>query len=132
MPQRVSKKETSSTRPLLALLAFSTFATAQTEMYTPYKNIGMWSADTLYVGASFIRLNALPIRVSLKVKLSLLITALVFTWAMATTGFGATILSKAGGGWKFGPPPARPEISSEYLWSSAVPARPTEARKGSV
>ena len=62
----------------------------------------------------------------------LLITALVFTWAMATTGFGATILSKAGGGWKFGPPPARPEISSEYLWSSAVPARPTEARKGSV
>ena len=62
----------------------------------------------------------------------LLITALVFTWAMATTGFGATILSKAGGGWKFGPPPARPEISSEYLWSSAVPARPTEARKGSA
>jgi len=62
----------------------------------------------------------------------LLVTALVFTWAMATTGFGATILSKAGGGWKFGPPPARPEISSEYLWSSAVPARPTEARKGSA
>ena len=60
----------------------------------------------------------------------LLITALVFTWAMATTGFGATILSKAGGGWKFGAPTSRPEISSEHLWTSPVPVRPTEARRG--
>ena len=60
----------------------------------------------------------------------LLITALVFTWAMATTGFGATLLSKAGGGWKFGAPTSRPEISSEHLWTSPVPVRPTEARRG--
>jgi hypothetical protein len=60
----------------------------------------------------------------------LLVTALVFTWAMATTGFGATILSKAGGGWKFGAPTSRPEISSEHLWTSPVPVRPTEARRG--
>jgi hypothetical protein len=62
----------------------------------------------------------------------LLVTALVFTWAMATTGFGATILSKAGGGWKLGAQARRPELSNEYLWTSAVPARQTEARKGNV
>jgi hypothetical protein len=60
----------------------------------------------------------------------LLVTALVFTWAMATTGFGATILSKAGGGWKLGAQARHPEISNEYLWTSTVPARQTEARRG--
>lgn len=58
----------------------------------------------------------------------LLMTALVFTWAMVTTGFGATILSKAGTGWAFTSRSPRPEISSDYLWTSPVPARPTAAR----
>lgn len=53
-------------RSLLALLALSSLAPAQTEIYKPYKNIAMWSADTLYVGASFIRLGGAPIMVSLK------------------------------------------------------------------
>jgi hypothetical protein len=61
----------------------------------------------------------------------LLVTALVFTWAMATTGFGAAILSRAGGGWKLGAQASRPELSNEYLWTSTVPTRQTEARKGS-
>jgi hypothetical protein len=60
----------------------------------------------------------------------LLVTALVFTWAMATTGFGATILSKAGGGWKLGAQARHPELSNEYLWTSTVPARQTEPRRG--
>jgi hypothetical protein len=59
----------------------------------------------------------------------LLVTALVFTWAMATTGFGATLLSKAGGGWKLGAQARHPEISNEYLWTSTVPARQTGARR---
>ncbi len=59
----------------------------------------------------------------------LLITALVFTWAMVTTGFGATILSKAGTGWAFASRSPRPELSSDYLWTSPVPARPTAARR---
>jgi hypothetical protein len=35
-------------------LAFPALLFAQTEIYVPYKNVGMWTADTLYVGASFI------------------------------------------------------------------------------
>src|SRR3990172_8613376 len=90
--------------------------------YMVYGLVGL-----LMVWAPGVLMRSIPVAGDI-----LLITALVFTWAMATTGFGATLLSKAGGGWKFGAPPARPEISSEYLWSSAVPARPTEARKGSA
>jgi hypothetical protein len=59
----------------------------------------------------------------------LMITALVFTWAMATTGFGAVILSKAGAGSWALRRPAPPELSNEYLWST-TPARATEARRG--
>jgi hypothetical protein len=35
-------------------LAIAAFASAQTEVYVPYKNKEFWTADTLYVGASFI------------------------------------------------------------------------------
>jgi hypothetical protein len=59
----------------------------------------------------------------------LAITALVFTWAMATTGFGAVILSKAGAGTWALRRPTPPELSSEYLWTT-TPARATEARRG--
>jgi hypothetical protein len=61
--------------------------------------------------------------------LILMITALVFTWAMATTGFGAVILSKGGAGTWALRRPTPPELSSEYLWST-TPARATEARRG--
>ena len=59
----------------------------------------------------------------------LMITALVFTWVMATTGFGAVILSKAGAGSWALRRPTPPELSSEYLWTT-TPARATEARRG--
>lgn len=35
-------------------LAFPALLAAQTEIYVPYKNKDLWTADTLYVGASFI------------------------------------------------------------------------------
>lgn len=35
-------------------LAFPALLVAQTEIYVPYKNQDLWTADTLYVGASFI------------------------------------------------------------------------------
>ena len=35
-------------------LAFPALVSAQTEIYKPYKNLGFWTSDTLYVGASFI------------------------------------------------------------------------------
>ena len=53
-------------RTLISILAISSIVPAQTEIYLPYKNVDMWSAETLYVGASFIRLNSSPIKVSLK------------------------------------------------------------------
>jgi hypothetical protein len=59
----------------------------------------------------------------------LMITALVFTWVMATTGFGAVILSKGGAGSWALRRPTPPELSSEYLWTT-TPARATEARRG--
>lgn len=93
-----------------------------TYRYLVYGLIGL-----LMIWAPVVLLHSIPVAGTI-----LFITALVFTWAMATTGFGATILSKAGGGWAFGPRAQRPEISSEYLWSSPVPARQTEVRKGSV
>lgn len=91
-----------------------------TYRYLVYGLIGL-----LLIWAPVVLLRSIPVAGTI-----LFITALVFTWVMATTGFGATILSKAGGGWRFAAPAGRPEISSEYLWTSPVPARPTEARRG--
>jgi hypothetical protein len=90
-----------------------------TYRYLIYGLIGL-----LLIWAPVVLLRSIPVAGEI-----LFITALVFTWAMATTGFGATILSKAGGGWKLGAPPQRTELSSEYLWTSPVPARQTEARR---
>ncbi len=91
-----------------------------TYRYLVYGLVGL-----LAIWAPVVLLRSVPVAGTI-----LLITALVFTWAMATTGFGATILSKAGTGWRFGSQAPRPEISNEYRWTSAVPARPTEARRG--
>lgn len=98
---------------------------AYTSGWTTYRYLVYGLIGLLMIWAPVVLMRSIPVAGEI-----LFITALVFTWAMATTGFGATILSKAGGGWKFGTPPARPEISSEYLWTSPVPARPTEARRG--
>ena len=38
----------------ICALAIPALITAQTEVYKPYKNLSLWTADTLYVGASFI------------------------------------------------------------------------------
>jgi hypothetical protein len=40
----------------LILLLLPVFPAAQTEIYKPYK-VGLWTADTLYVGASFLYLG---------------------------------------------------------------------------
>jgi hypothetical protein len=100
---------------------------AYTSGWSTYRYLVYGLVGLLMIWAPVVLLRSVPVAGPI-----LLITALVFTWAMATTGFGATILSKAGGGWKFGAPATPPEISSSYLWSSAVPARQTEVRKGSV
>lgn len=99
--------------------------TTYTSGWTTYRYLVYGLIGLLMIWAPVVLLRSIPVAGDI-----LFITALLFTWAMATTGFGATILSKAGGGWKFGAPPSRPEISSEYLWTSPVPARPTEARRG--
>lgn len=39
---------------------------AQLDRYIPTKNTGLWSADTLYIGASFTRTSLDPVTVSLK------------------------------------------------------------------
>ncbi|MEO6094631.1 MAG: hypothetical protein ABIW76_02780 [Fibrobacteria bacterium] len=39
---------------------------AQLERYIPTRNTGLWSADTLYIGASFTRTSLDPVTVSLK------------------------------------------------------------------
>ncbi len=91
-----------------------------TYRYMVYGLVGL-----LMIWAPVVLLRSIPVAGTI-----LFITALVFTWAMATTGFGATILSKAGGGWRFGAQAPRPELSNEYLWTSPVPARPTETGRG--
>ncbi|MBI2615744.1 MAG: hypothetical protein HYW52_08730 [Gemmatimonadetes bacterium] len=91
-----------------------------TYRYLVYGLVGL-----LMIWAPVVLLRSIPVAGTI-----LFITELVFTWAMATTGFGATILSKAGGGWAFGSPTSRPELSAEYLWSTPVPAQQAEARKG--
>lgn len=97
--------------------------------YTPgwmtYRTLVYGLVGLLAIWAPGVLLRSVPVAGDI-----LLVTALVFTWVMATTGFGAAILSKAGGGWKVGAQARHPEISSEYLWTSTVPARQTEARKG--
>lgn len=98
---------------------------AYTTGWATYRYMVYGLVGLLAIWAPGILMRSVPVAGDI-----LLVTALVFTWAMATTGFGAAILSKAGGGWKFGAQARPPEISNEYLWTSAVPARQTEPRKG--
>lgn len=51
---------------LLCVFLFAGWAVAQTEIYKPYKNATMWSAETLYVGAGFSYHGGGPITVSVK------------------------------------------------------------------
>lgn len=90
-----------------------------------YRTLVYGLVGLLAIWAPGVLLRSVPVAGDI-----LLVTALVFTWVMATTGFGAAILSRAGGNWKLGAQARHPEISSEYLWTSTVPARQTEARKG--
>lgn len=41
-------------------------ARAQTEIYKPYQNLWIWTAPTLYLGASFLKINPGPVLVSLR------------------------------------------------------------------
>lgn len=93
--------------------------------WATYRYLVYGLAGLLAIWAPGIVMRSVPVAGDI-----LLVTALVFTWVMATTGFGAAILSKAGGGWKVGAQTRHPEISNEYLWTSSVPARQTEARRG--
>jgi len=100
----------------------------QTGQYTSgwstYRYLVYGVAGLLLIWAPAILLRWIP-----AAGMILMITALVFTWAMATTGFGAVILSKGGAGTWALRRPTPPELSSEYLWST-TPARATEARRG--
>ena len=51
---------------MFGALALAAPLKAQTEIYKPYQNLWIWTADTLYVGASFIKTAAGPIKVSLR------------------------------------------------------------------
>ena len=50
----------------LGILSFSDSGHCQTNIYTPYKNANLWTADTLFVGAGFTRPTAAPVRIWLK------------------------------------------------------------------
>jgi Domain of unknown function (DUF4114) len=50
----------------LTLLAFPILGHGKTDIYEPYKNINLWTADTLYLGAGFTRLSNAPVKIWLK------------------------------------------------------------------
>jgi hypothetical protein len=52
----------------LGLLTLVSSISAQTEIYTPYKNTSLWNADTLYLGAGFTRLSNTPVKIWLKAE----------------------------------------------------------------
>jgi hypothetical protein len=41
-------------------------ALGQTDIYKPYHNLHLWSADTLYLGAGFVRASKDPVRIRLR------------------------------------------------------------------
>ncbi|MDB5051538.1 MAG: hypothetical protein JWO30_4609 [Fibrobacteres bacterium] len=47
----------------LCVLGLSGIGHAQTDIYTPYKNKDLWTADTLYIGAGFARLDYKPVKI---------------------------------------------------------------------
>lgn len=60
------------------LLSWTWEATSQERIYRPYRNVGAWSADTLYLGASFARLTADPVRIWLKFNEAAMVGRLSF------------------------------------------------------
>jgi hypothetical protein len=52
----------------LLLAAFCAFglmrqAHGQTDVYTPYRNMDLWTADTLFIGAGFARMDYKPVKI---------------------------------------------------------------------
>jgi hypothetical protein len=94
-----------------------------TSGWTSYRYLLYGVIGLLAIWAPAVLLRSIP-----AAGVILVITALVFTWAMATTGFGAVILSKGGVGTWALRRPAMPELSSEYVWTA--PARHAEVRRG--
>ncbi len=45
------------------LLGCAAFCSAQTDIYVPYRNKNMWTADTLYLGAGFARMSNKPVTI---------------------------------------------------------------------
>jgi hypothetical protein len=52
-------------RQIILALSFGLAATTygQTDIYTPYRNQDLWSADTLFVGAGFARMDYKPVKI---------------------------------------------------------------------
>lgn len=50
----------------LCLISISSGAWGQSEVYKPYKNVDLWTADSLFVGVGFARLGPEPVKVWLK------------------------------------------------------------------
>jgi hypothetical protein len=47
----------------LCILGIAAAAISQTDIYTPYRNKNLWSADTLYIGAGFARMDYKPVNI---------------------------------------------------------------------
>ena len=45
------------------LLGLAGSGYAQTDVYVPYRNKNMWTADTLYIGAGFARMDYKPVKI---------------------------------------------------------------------
>ncbi|MDB5102576.1 MAG: hypothetical protein JWP91_265 [Fibrobacteres bacterium] len=50
----------------LCLLGLTHEAPCQTDIYEPERNLDLWSADTLFIGAGFSRLDYKPVKIWLK------------------------------------------------------------------
>ena len=83
---------------------------------TPYKASVVGLVGLLTIWAPFVLLSWVPV-----VNWILLWCAIVFTWIMATAGFGATILSRGGLRHSF-VRPALPDLSGEFSWTGEVEA----------
>jgi hypothetical protein len=47
----------------LILLAFPGLSHGQMQIYTPYQNVQIWRADTLFIGATFLRMSDKPVTI---------------------------------------------------------------------
>jgi hypothetical protein len=85
---------------------------------TPYRSILVGLVGLLAIWTPFAAFAWVPVAGWI-----LLAVAIVFTWIMATAGFGATILSRAGLRTTFARP-GIPSFSGEYPWSTGELAAP--------